>query len=243
MLAKLSGNIAYSIGLILWVVFALFMGQLLASAIVLNLGLSANESVLATILAALGYTFGLALAIGVPVLLTRKPISKETLGISRFPLISDSGLGILAVLPYYILSAAILWIGMDVLNVIDPEVGQQIPFQNLMLQIEFIVAFITLVIMAPFAEELLFRGYFLGRLSEKIGKWVAVVVTAVVFGLMHLIGTNETGVVLQWSAAADTFAMGLAAGSLRAFTGSIWAGVVLHAVKNGIAFYFLFIFR
>ena len=103
------------------------------------------------------------------------------------------------------------------------------------------VAFITLVVLAPLAEELLFRGYFLGKTSEKIGKWLAVIVTALVFGFMHLLAPTESGIVLQWGAAADTFAMGLTAGILRTLTGSIWAGVILHSIKNGIAYYFLFI--
>ncbi len=233
----------YALGLTVWVVFSLFVGQALAAIIVFSLPQASNDSVVATILAALGYILALALALCVPALATRKFASKETLGIGRLPLVSDIGLGTLAVLPYYITSGIILWFGMEVLKVVDPNVGQQIPFQNLTLQIEFIVAFITLVVMAPFAEELLFRGYFLGRMKEKTGKWVAVFVTALVFGLMHLLSFTDTGLVLQWSAAADTFAMGLVAGLLRVFTGSIWAGVVLHAIKNGIAFYFLFIYR
>lgn len=243
MSARLLARAAYAIGLTLWVVFALVVGQLIASVAVSALPLTTNDSVLATLMAASGYTLGLALALGVPALFTRKFVSWETVGLGRLPSLGDSGLGILSVLPYYILSGAIIWFGMEVIKVIDPAVGQQIPFQNLSLQIEYVVAFITLVIMAPFAEELLFRGYFLGRMSDKIGKWLAVFVTALVFGLMHLIGVSESGIVLQWGAAGDTFAMGLIAGLLRTFTGSIWAGVVLHGVKNAIAFYFLFIFR
>lgn len=243
MLAKLLGNSAYTVGLTIWVVLALVVGQALASTIVLSLPLSGNQAVVATLLAAVGYAFGLMLAIGMPALARKKLASKVTLGLQRLPSFGDIGIGTLSVLPYYVASGIIIWFGLEVLNVINPDVGQQIPFENLSMRIEYIVAFITLVVLAPFAEELLFRGYFLGRLGEKIGKWVAVVVTAMVFGLMHLVGFNEQGIVLQWSAAGDTFALGLVAGLLRVLTGSIWAGVILHAVKNGIAYYFLFIAR
>lgn len=240
MSARSLGSAGYVIGLTLWVVVALILGQAVASVIVLALPI-ANESVSTTILAAFGYGLGLAFALGLPALISRRLISRRALGFDRLPTWTDIGLGILSVLPYYLLSAAVLWFGMEVLNVISPEVGQQVPFDNLSLRIEYIVAFITLVVMAPLAEELLFRGYFFGRLNERAGKWAAVAVTAVVFGLMHLFGFSETGLVLQWGAAADTFAMGLVAGVLRLVSGSIWAGVLLHSIKNGIAYYFLFI--
>jgi membrane protease YdiL (CAAX protease family) len=53
--------------------------------------------------------------------------------------------------------------------------------------------------------------------------------------------TSGGHLVLQWATALDTFALGIVAGSLRLLSGSIWAGMLLHAIKNGIAYYFLFI--
>jgi membrane protease YdiL (CAAX protease family) len=232
----------YAAGLTLWVVTAFVVGQTLAALIMSGIGQGLNDSVEMTIMAALGYILALGITLGVPVALFRIKVSKAVLGISRLPSWTDIGLSILAVLPYYIVSGMLVYVGIEVLQVIDPEVGQDIPFKNLSVRIEYIVAFITLVVMAPLAEELMFRGYFLGRLQEKTGKWAAVLVTAVLFGLMHVIGVSEGGgVVLQWGAAVDTFAMGLIAGGLRVVSGSIWAGVLLHSIKNGIAFYFLFI--
>ena len=233
--------ILYTFGLTVWVVFSLFLGQSLAALGIALLPESINQAVLTTIIAALGYLFAIGLALGVPALTWRKWAARTTLGISRMPSWSDIGLGIMSILPYYLVSGALVWLGMEVFTVIDPDVGQEIPFQDLTQRIELFVAFITLVIMAPFAEELLFRGYFLGRMKERTGKWAALIVTSVVFGLMHLPGFTDSGLVLQWSAAADTFAMGLIAGSLRLLSGSIWAGVLLHATKNAIAYYFLFI--
>ena len=238
---SLGSSFGYSLGLTAWVVLALFIGQALAALVVFSLPFDVNSAVLTTIAAAFGYGFGLLLALGMPALINRRWPSKKTLGIDRLPSWSDIGLSILSVLPYYLLSAAVVYLGLEVFKVIDPSVGQQIAFDNLNLRIEYVVAFITLVVLAPFAEELLFRGYFLGRMTEKTGKWVALVVTALVFGGMHLLGTSDNGIVLQWAAAADTFAMGLVAGGLRLLSGSIWAGVLLHGIKNAIAYYFLFV--
>ena len=242
MLAKSLGNSLYIVGFALWIVLSFIIGQTVAALAVQLLPDSINNSVLTTVLAALGYLFATLLAIGVPAVIKRRSVaSVETLGIQRLPSWSDIGLGSLGILPYYIASGVLLYLGMEVFRVIDPEVGQAIPFENLTLRIEYVVAFITLVVLAPFAEELLFRGFFLGKMSARVGKWLAVLVTALVFGFMHLIAPTESGIVLQWSAAADTFAMGLTAGILRVLTGSIWAGVILHSIKNGIAYYFLFI--
>ena len=242
MSARLLGKTLYAAGLALWIVVSFVVGQTLAALAMWYAPANINDSVDTTILAALGYLFALLLAIGVPAAIRRRRVvTLKTLGIHRLPSWSDIGLGILSILPYYIISAVVLYIGMDVLKAIDPEVGQAIPFENLTLRIEYVVAFITLVVIAPIAEELLFRGLFLGKLSERTGKWLAVIVTALVFGFMHLIAPTDTGIVLQWSAAADTFAMGLTAGILQVLSGSIWAGVILHSIKNGIAYYFLFI--
>jgi membrane protease YdiL (CAAX protease family) len=241
MLAKLLGKSSYALALTLGVVASLILGQTLAAVLVQLVPVSANASVLATIMAALGYILALLLALGIPALLMRKFVSLQTLGMQRLLSWSDIGLSILSVLPYYILASVLLYIGSEVFTLIDPDVGQQLSFDNLSLRIEYVVAFMTLVVFAPVAEEILFRGYFQGRLSDKIGKWLGVLIVAIVFGLMHLVAFSEAGLVLQWGAAADTFAMGLVAGLLRILTGSIWAGVLLHAIKNAIAYYFLFI--
>lgn len=233
----------YTIGLLLWVVLSFIVGQGMAVLCLQLFPKGINVAVQSSMLAALAYGFALAFALGIPLLMRRKPITRKVLGINRLPSWSDIGLSLLGVLPYYLLSAVLIWFGTEVVKVIDPQVGQAIDFSNLNLKIEYIVAFLTLVIMAPLAEELLFRGYFLGRLQEKTGRWVAVFITAAAFGLMHLPGDiGENGqLILQWGVVADTFALGLVAGTMRQLSGSIWVGVLLHAIKNGIAYYFLFI--
>lgn len=244
MLANLSAKIGLSLSLTIWVVISLVVGQIVGQLIVLSLNIQANVAVLTTVAAVLGYTLGIVIAVGGSLAISsRRMFDKKSWGIDRLPSWSDIGLGVLAVLPYFVLASVVIWIGTDVVRLIDPEVGQQQTFTNLYLRIEYIVAFFTLVILAPIAEEFLFRGFFQGKATKYIGSAAGVILVAAIFGLMHLIGfTEEGGVVLQWGAAADTFALGLAAGILRLITGSIWAGVILHAIKNGIAYYFLFIY-
>lgn len=220
---------------------SLIMGQFIAAIVLLNLTVSTNSNVQTAIGAALGYIIALVIAIGLKPLVTKKPVSTALLGVDRYPSWMDIGLAVLSVLPYFLLAGVVVWIGMNIIGVIDPKVGQEIAFNNVSARIDYVVAFITFVIMAPLAEELLFRGYLLGGLIEKGNVWLAVIVSSVVFGLLHAPGFTETGIVWQWGAAADTFALAIVAGSLRVTTKNIWAGVILHAIKNGIAFYFLFI--
>jgi membrane protease YdiL (CAAX protease family) len=88
-----------------------------------------------------------------------------------------------------------------------------------------------LVVIAPFAEEILFRGYLYGKLRKSIPTWLAMVVTSALFGAIHA----------QWNVGVDVFVLSMVACSLREVTGGIWAGILLHMLKNGLAFYILFI--
>lgn len=73
-------------------------------------------------------------------------------------------------------------------------------------------------------EEMVFRGYLLTAL-RRYGDRFAVVVTAMLFGLLH-------GNVLQIPFA---FFLGLVMGYLVVVTGNIWTAIALHMFNNGLA--------
>ena len=203
-----------------------------------------DQAVYSTLFAAVSYTLALAGAIGLPYLIQRHRTSLETLGLTRLLGWSDIGIGLLALVPYYIISGVFLWLAIQLVPSLDTSQAQAIPYQNLSGQFEYLVAFVALVVLAPIAEEALFRGYFLGKLLPVIGRWRAVLVVSVVFALLHLPGAvTDHGLTLQWTVMIDILGLGLVLGVLRLLTGSIWAGVLLHTFKNMIAFYFLFIYR
>ena len=88
----------------------------------------------------------------------------------------------------------------------------------------FIAFFLAVTLLAPFVEELTYRGLGFSLLSP-YGVVLAIVATGVLFGLAHglLIGLPVLtffGIVVAW---------------LRAKTGSVYPGIMLHAVFNGIA--------
>jgi membrane protease YdiL (CAAX protease family) len=84
------------------------------------------------------------------------------------------------------------------------------------------VAVIALV--GPAVEELTFRGLGFGLL-EPYGRTLAIVVTGVAFGLVH--GLAEALPILV------AFGIGLA--YLRSVTDSVYPGMVVHALFNGVA--------
>ncbi len=247
-MANLSARASVAIGLILWVVAAFLAAQVLVGVLYNVLAVyvpgvtSLNEAVVVTIFAAAAYALSVALVVGVPFVLMKRRTSLKLLGIDRLPTWGDIGMSLLSILPYFLFSAVLAIVVGALWSGFNPNQPQSLPFSNLALRYEYVVAFITLVVLAPLAEELLFRGYLQGKVRSQLNKWLSVLLVAVVFGSLHLIGDiSDNGVVLQWSAGLDTFALGVVLGILREFTGSIWAGVLLHMMKNSLAFYFLFI--
>jgi membrane protease YdiL (CAAX protease family) len=88
----------------------------------------------------------------------------------------------------------------------------------------YIANFVVVAGVAPFVEELTYRG--LGySLLERYGRWVAIVVVGCVFALDH-------GLV---QAFPELALFGCALAWLRMKTTSVYPGMLLHASFNGIA--------
>lgn len=94
-----------------------------------------------------------------------------------------------------------------------------------------VLAFITLVILAPIYEEALFRGFAFQGVAAKYGYWPAAIVTSGLFAVAH--GQLNVGI--------DTFVLGMFASWLVWHTGSLWPAIWLHMAKNALAYVFLFI--
>ncbi len=88
----------------------------------------------------------------------------------------------------------------------------------------FVMAFITTALIPGFVEEFLFRGLILRNLLP-YGKTVALVVSSLMFSLMHQ----------NFMQFFYTFIAGIALGWLFMKTGSIWASVIAHMINNGMS--------
>jgi len=91
---------------------------------------------------------------------------------------------------------------------------------------EYVLFGIASIILAPIIEEFFFRGGIQKGLRRKMGKWPAIIISSILFGVFHIVP-------LQAISAAI---MGVALGWLFEKSQSVWPSVVLHALSNGILF-------
>ncbi len=85
---------------------------------------------------------------------------------------------------------------------------------------------LSIGVVAPLLEEVLFRGAWFARLEPQIGPQRTIVLTGLCFGLLHMSSPWAVPILAT---------MGLGLGWLRARSGSIWPGFLLHALNNTIA--------
>ena len=86
------------------------------------------------------------------------------------------------------------------------------------------------VILAPIAEEILYRGILLrGMLKMRWYPWIAIPMSALLFSIMH--GTTYQTI--------DIFPFGIIVGWLYWRTKSLNPGIFMHIVNNAIAFGFM----
>lgn len=124
---------------------------------------------------------------------------------------------------------------------LDVEQEQQIGFENVAGAPELALVFVSLVILPPLVEEILARGFLYSGLRAQLPKIHAALITSLLFAAAHL--QFGSGAPLLWVAAIDTFILSMVLVYLRELTGSLWASIGLHALKNGIAFLALFVFH
>ncbi len=96
------------------------------------------------------------------------------------------------------------------------------------------------VVLAPLAEELLFRRILFGRLLAAGRPWIGLVATSLLFGLLHEPPLGSDHPWLMHAGLLGFYAlMGAAFAWLHRRTGTWWAAVAAHAVNNAVAALFL----
>lgn len=91
-----------------------------------------------------------------------------------------------------------------------------------------------LLVVAPVGEEAVFRGAVQGYVSSRLGKPFGIVIGALCFMVVHLPQLHG-----YWPAAVAIFAMGCVAGVARAWSGTIYASILVHAAYNTVAMAFV----
>jgi membrane protease YdiL (CAAX protease family) len=98
-------------------------------------------------------------------------------------------------------------------EVLSPEAGLS--------ALEFVLIAIPIVVAAPIVEELVFRGVLYRYLRGGLGVVLAVLLSALVFAVLHIV-------------IPPLFLMGIVLAALAQRTNSLLPGIVLHATNNGL---------
>lgn len=133
--------------------------------------------------------------------------------------------------PIYLAATTLVAAALGLL--LSPELleqTQELPFESPQ-GIELLLVFVALVVITPLVEEMIFRGFLYRAFGRKFGMILGAVLVSILFGVAH--GQLNVGV--------DTFILSLFLCYIRVKTDSIWAPIFLHALKNLVAFYILFI--
>jgi membrane protease YdiL (CAAX protease family) len=138
-------------------------------------------------------------------------------------LLRSLGLGVLLAVPAWIGAQLLAAITARLLELfgLRPDVGVAEAAINL---VDPVVLAIALVVVAPVAEEIFFRGIVYNAWLREFGVWRAVVGSAALFALIH-------GSIFVIPA---IFGLGIALALLYRRTGSLPASMAMHATFNGI---------
>jgi membrane protease YdiL (CAAX protease family) len=231
-------SVPWGVGSVIWVSLLAFLGVQLLLGVFIGILVAAlskdpNEfldSISTNILLTFGLTV-ISSAIGAAIILGFVK-SKKGLKLLGYKWTSWSDT-LTAIPGYGVYFVALLAINIAVASLV-PEIDlnqqQELGFENVQ-GAGLVLAFFVLVVVAPFFEELLFRAFAFRSIASKYGYWPAAIVTSAVFGFAHG----------QWNVGIDTFILGLVACRLVWNTNSIWPAIMLHVIKNFVAFLFIFI--
>lgn len=227
-----------SIILLLWVGISVIGSQFIVSfPMVWLLGKNVQQPVWMTVYTAIVYLVAMLLCIGLPHLLLKKFRTKrEELGLTGLFTWTDIGLAPIGLIVYFLLASVIVAFftflsEQGIFTWFDANQAQEVGFSNLYASFDRIVAFISLVVIAPIAEEIIFRGWLYGKLRARLSLIPAVLLTSILFGAVHG----------QWNVGVNVFVMSIVMCLQREITGTVYSGIILHMLKNGIAFYLLYI--
>lgn len=104
----------------------------------------------------------------------------------------------------------------------------------------FLALAVPAAMFSPIGEEFFFRGVLHETMAERVGPIRAGLMTATLFGVMHIVhhglAVAPDGLELRAVSGALwvllTIGLGLLFTALRSYSGSIWAAVVCHATFN-----------
>ncbi|GHU08743.1 hypothetical protein FACS189431_5580 [Alphaproteobacteria bacterium] len=217
-----------------WIFFVFFASQFAVLGIAEVLPISLEDTLTMTVVEAAVYLLMLVLAVGGPWLIRksiRLPKLRKLFAVARRIKGSDILRGVGYALIYYLILVAVMlpltFLLPDIMNQEQALGFEQIG--NSWWQLCLI--FIALVIVAPVAEELVMRGLLFGRIRARLPFWPTAIIISLTFAIAHL----------QVNVAIDTFILSMVMCYVREKSGTIYPTILMHIIKNGLAFGLLFL--
>lgn len=160
----------------------------------------------------------------------KTPVTRNEFGLNNLVTFSDIGLALAGFFGYLAFSA-ILTALFSVFSWFNLTETQPLLYSTLISPSGKILAALALVVAGPILEEVIYRGLIYGKLRKNHSLITSILTVSILFGFLHG----------QWNVGVDVFALSVVACLMRETTGTIYAGIILHILKNAIAFYMLFI--
>ncbi len=228
-------TIFWALAITVWVGVAFFAAQIIVFTIaglcIKWAGWVVNENMAQTICMVISYALALLILATVAKKFFSVRISRDELGLRGLPTWTDILLSPVGYIVSLLGAVAVMFVMQLFLPAIDWTQTQDVGFNNVVSSADRMVTFVALVILAPLMEELIFRGYLYGRLRSKMSALPAIILVSVLFGIMHG----------QWNVGIVVGVMSVILCIAREMTGTIYAGILMHMIRNGVAFYMLYI--
>lgn len=185
-----------------------------------------TETLCFAIVTLITYLFATAIIIFVPKLVNKAfKTTKEELGLNDMPTFVDIGLAALGYIATFVI-AGIVIVFLDNLNLINASESQSIGFSHLTNGTERVIAYLSIAVIAPIFEEVVFRGWLYGKLRKELKFIPAAIIVSTLFGILH--GQLNVGINVGILSMVMCFE--------REITGTIHAGIITHMIQNSIAF-------
>lgn len=106
-------------------------------------------------------------------------------------------------------------------------VSESIFYTSLQLNISYLLKCVLLFFVVAIMEEVIFRGYILHHLMQDFNKWIALIISAFLFALMHAANPSVT-----FFSVFNIFIAGCLLGINYIYTKNLWFAVFLHFSWN-----------
>ena len=179
----------------------------------------------------ISYALTFVLVLFVPLVISKKArASREELGLLKLPTWTDICLAPLGFVAGTLLAMALAAL-FSLFPWFNANEAQDLGYNTFASGNERILMFFAMVIIAPIVEEIVFRGWLYGKLRAHFAMPVAILLVSALFGLVHM----------QWNVGINVFAISIILCVMREITGTIYSGILMHIIKNGLAFYLVYV--